>query len=241
MKSDKKLERSLINLSVKEGASQKRKILNTKKSNSRKVTPYRKLKANQPIEKLRAISVRKVQSLQKKQFSTKPKGRNTTSKISKVTPHTIAPGINVIIDGNGFGDRAGTVTIKISGKSFNATINAWQDNWINVYLSGSISGVHATNNAVIVVKLKTNKTLNVNIPFIPISEQRVVNGWFTEPLINLDLFAFAGHSGATTLFSNTVLKNGWTVKEWYFDDYTSPGECRKATPFVSSAGNRLEQ
>lgn len=240
LKSDKKLERSLLNLSVKEGAAQKRKLLNTKKSNSRKVTPYKKLKANQPIEKLRAISKRKVQSLQNRRPLTKPKGRHTTAKISKVTPATIAPGLNIIIDGNGFGDRAGTVSVKISGKSFNATINAWQDNWINIYLPESISGVHETNNAVIVVKLNSNKIINVNIPFIPISEQRIVNGWFTEPIINLDLFAFAGHSGESTLFTNTVLKNGWTVKEWHFDEYTRPGECPKGAPFVNSGGKRLD-
>ncbi len=247
LKSDKKLEQTLRNLAATEKSAQKRKHQNYAQKNLRKVTPYKKLKANQPIVKLKTISARKVRSLKKSTTSTRAGNRNESSttgnqntvpRISEVTPNTIAPGLDVIIDGIGFGDSTGTVKVKISGKTFNAVINAWQDGWINIYLPESISGVHETNNAVIVVKMN-NKTLNFNIPFIPISEQRVVNGWFAEGLL-ADLFVFTGHSGEKTFFPNTVLKNGWTVKEWYFDEFTSTNECPEQTPFVSSGGNRLD-
>ncbi len=247
LKSDKKLEQTLKNLAAKEKSAQKRKHLNYAKKNSRKVTPYKKLKVNHPIIKLKTISARKVRSLKKSTTFTRAGNRNEPSstgnqnsaaRISAVTPNTLAPGLDVIIDGIGFGDSAGTVKVKISGKTFNAVINAWQDDWINIYLPESISGVHDTNNAVLVVKMN-HKTLNFNIPFIPISEQRIVNGWFGEGIL-ADLFVFAGHSGSTTLFPNTVLKNGWTVKEWYFDEVTSSGECPAQTPFVSVSGNRLD-
>ncbi len=238
LKSDKNLQRSVTTLQAKEESRQKRKVLNHRKANALKATPSQKLSANRPIEKLRLISTRKIRSFQKRKPASASSNSNSAARIANITPDTIAPGIDVIIDGSGFGNHQGTVTLKISGKSFNLAINAWQDDWINIYLPETISRVHQTNNAVIVVKMSNHRTLNYNLPFIPIKEQRIITGWFMEFSLN-SIFEYSGHSGETTVFKNTQLSNQWVVKEGHFSE-DNEGTCGKGDPFATIGNAKLD-
>jgi len=156
------------------------------------------------------------------------------AKINLVTPSTLVPGTDVVIEGEHFGSLKGNVVLKTQGKLFTATINAWTDTFINAFLPSDIGGVMPSDNAVISLQIP-GATIDRNIPFLPLYVQKSGHEEYLSP----GSLIFPG-SGTTTVFQGKELHAGWqitSVTVTVVDDY---GNCRFGTPHARVAHSQLE-
>lgn len=227
--------------------TEKRRVASVTRSRStavqRKIKKPEALNINRRALQLRTEVKNKLSQLQRASRLTKPTATVPSKKstapaqpiISAVTPSTLVPGTDVVIEGQHFGNAQGSVQLKLQGKTFNATINAWNDTWVNAYLSDSVSGVMPSDNAVISVQVPQGTTVNHNIPFIPLYVQESATEDYDSP----GSLIFPG-SGTTTVFRGKSLNNGWLVSEYSVTAEPDLGECELGTPSMSAGGEHLE-
>jgi hypothetical protein len=155
-----------------------------------------------------------------------------TPAIEFVTPSTIVPGTDLVIEGAGFGSAGGTVRLKLQGKTFSASVNHWADTWISAYLSDNISGVTETTGAVLEIQPQGGAALSRAVPFVPIYESMVVNDL---PLV-LSVWPFAGEAH-TTVAEKMSLGSHWRVVGSPWTTAKGDASCVLDGPPVANASN----
>lgn len=158
-----------------------------------------------------------------------------TLQITTVTPSTIVPGADFIIEGSGFGTQGAggsqRVRLQLQGMSFAAIINSWNDTWISAYLHPDpdfqgeffgntvlgVQGVTASSSATLQVSTGSSQATRT-VAFEPLLESRVMRARACKTVV------FVPVNESKVLFNNLgSTQNGWTVEEWWTDG--SGGQC----------------
>ena len=169
-------------------------------------------------------------------FSTRePEPARTPSPapvISVVTPTTVVPDTDLVIEGTGFGSQGGSVRLKLQGKTYTAAVNQWTSTWISAYLGDEVTGVIETNGAVLEVQPQGASAISKVVPFVPVYESAVIN----DIVCCLHAWPFPGEQ-ETTLAEMWTLENHWEVTTDPWTSLSGGIECELDGPPVANPGN----
>ena len=152
--------------------------------------------------------------------------------IGTVTPATLVPVTDLVIEGSGFGNGGGTVRLKLQGKTYTAAVNQWTSTWISAYLGDEVTGVIETNGAVLEVQPQGASAISKVVPFVPVYESAVIN----DIVCCLHAWPFPGEQ-ETTLAEMWTLENHWEVTTDPWTSLSGGIECELDGPPVANPGN----
>ena len=158
--------------------------------------------------------------------------RTPVPAISVVTPSTVVPDTDLVIEGSGFGSQGGSVRLKLQGKTYTAAVNQWTPTWISAYLGDEVTGVIETNGAVLEVQPQGGSALSKVVPFVPVYESAVIN----DIVCCLHAWPFPGEK-ETTLAEMWTLENHWAVTTDPWTSLTGGIECELDGPPVANSNN----
>lgn len=183
----------------------------------------------------RVLEARRAASYKRRiRESQAPKPRRSsapTPAIDNITPSPVVPGTDIVIEGVGFGDGAGTVRLELQGQTSVADVNTWTETWISAYLSDDISGVTETADAVIEIQAQDGSSLRRTVSFVPIYESVLVY-WEANvmpwplPADHHQTFAHGVH-----------LENGWRLSSEPWIDSMEGVECEIEGPPAAEPGD----
>ena len=152
--------------------------------------------------------------------------------IGTVTPATVVPGTDLVIEGSGFGNNGGTVRLRLQGKTFTAAVNQWTPTWISAYLNDQISGVTESDGAVLEIQPQGAALISRVVPFIPLYESTVIND------LGLPLVAWPlPGEQVRVLAEKWNLENHWEVTTDPWTGASGGIECEIDGPPVANPGN----
>ena len=122
-------------------------------------------------------------------------------QIAEVVPHSLAPGVDLVIQGSGFGHAAGSVVVLHQGRTFAVETGQWTDGMITGRLDEDISGV-TRGQSVLRVQKAAGLHLDVNMEFIPVQ--------YLMLLADIKSASFAERPKAVTFFEGKTLGAHWS-------------------------------
>lgn len=97
-------------------------------------------------------------------------------QITRVEPSRLAPGVDVVIEGSGFGHNAGSVVVLNQGRTFAVEIGQWEDGLITGRLDEGISGV-TKGQGVLRVQRAHGGHRDVNMTFVVPYDLLLLTEW----------------------------------------------------------------
>ncbi len=252
LKKQKSLSTTLNKISKQEISKQQTLLRHLKTKPLKRATPSSQLKINQRIKRLQIKARAKIQTHQpvKKYSGKRLVERSRVAKITKLTPATVAPGANIVIEGSGFGEQPGTVQLRVNGRPIDdASVDSWEDGWINAFFPASITNVIETANAVLRVTTNSGKKIDHTVKFIPVYQQQIVldSHLAQFPLLSYfsDFFDPGREYYRYDFYEDIILVDGWKVKSYAFvdtngRDVTGRNECERANPFLRIGHRSLD-
>jgi hypothetical protein len=90
--------------------------------------------------------------------------------IDRILGAPIEPGVVFAVEGKGFGAERGSIDLMVGGHTYPAFISEWTACYVHARLSDEISGLRASNEAMLVVNRADGKVLRLPTSFIPLME-----------------------------------------------------------------------
>jgi hypothetical protein len=166
--------------------------------------------------------------------------KDTPMIISNTTP--IEPGVLFQVLGEGFGKTRGVISLNLGGNDYLANIEAWGECYVGARIMSEISGLRATNYAVLVLKTAGGKETSKTTSFQPTLEFTSLLNFdstsqFQQPA-NAYLFpgvpvAVIGGSHDWSL-NDFQLKNDWFVSGRTFQSYPSGLDAHAEITYASA-------